>query len=67
MVSLALKKTSIIKYIFSQALLAHTCKPSYSGGRDQEDQCSEPSPGKEFIRPYLKKKTQKTMQKVPVE
>jgi hypothetical protein len=23
--------------------VAHTCNPSYSGGRDQEDHCSEPA------------------------
>jgi hypothetical protein len=25
------------KKVFGQALVAHTCNPSYSGGRDQED------------------------------
>jgi hypothetical protein len=28
---------------FSQAPVAHDCNPSYSGGRDQEDQGSKPT------------------------
>jgi hypothetical protein len=36
--------------------VAHTCNPSYSAGRDQEDHGSkEVSPGKYFARPYLEK------------
>jgi hypothetical protein len=31
---------------FSQALVAHACNPSYSGGRDQEDHGSKASLGK---------------------
>jgi hypothetical protein len=27
----------------SWAPVAHTCNPSYSGGRDQEHQCSKPA------------------------
>jgi hypothetical protein len=27
----------------SQALVAHTCNPSYSGGRDQEDHSLKPA------------------------
>jgi hypothetical protein len=27
----------------SQALVVHTCNPSYSGGRDQEDHSSKPA------------------------
>jgi hypothetical protein len=34
--------------------VAHTCNPSYSGGRDQEEQGMKPAPGKQFKRPYLK-------------
>jgi hypothetical protein len=41
-----------LKEYFSQALVAHTCDPSYSGGKDQEDQF-EASLGKQFVRPYL--------------
>jgi hypothetical protein len=46
------------------ALVAHTCDPSYSGGRDQEDrgriegglrEDQDASPGKQFSRPYLEK------------
>jgi hypothetical protein len=33
-----LKKVSYL----SQAQVAHTCNPSYSGGRDQEDHSSKP-------------------------
>jgi hypothetical protein len=36
--------------------VAHACNPSYSGGRDQEDHGLNPAPGKQFVRPYLKKK-----------
>jgi hypothetical protein len=39
----------------SQVLVAHTCNPSYSGGRDQEDCGSKPTLGKWFSRPHLKK------------
>jgi hypothetical protein len=39
------------------ALMAHTCNPSYSGGRNQGDRSSSQSrevvPGKQFTRPYL--------------
>jgi hypothetical protein len=38
----------------SWVLVAHAYKPSYAGGRDQED-CSL-KPAKSFVRPYLKKK-----------
>jgi hypothetical protein len=40
-------------------LVNHACHPSYSGGRDQENQVSKPAPGKQFARPYLKKKKKK--------
>jgi hypothetical protein len=43
------------------APVAHTCNPSYSGGRDQENHSSKASLGKLFTRPYLKKK--KTLHK----
>jgi hypothetical protein len=33
------------KKMFSQALVAHTCNPSYSGGKDQEDPGSKLAPG----------------------
>jgi hypothetical protein len=36
-------------------LAAHTCNPSYSGGRDQEDLGSKPVWANGFERPYLKK------------
>jgi hypothetical protein len=35
--------------------MAHTCNPSYSAGRDQEDRGSKPALGKQFTRLYLKK------------
>jgi hypothetical protein len=47
-----------IKITWSQALVAHTCSPSYSGGRDQEDRNSKPAQAK-VLRPYIKKKSQK--------
>jgi hypothetical protein len=37
----------------SQAPVAHTCNPSYSGSRYQEDHGSKPTLGKQFMRPYL--------------
>jgi hypothetical protein len=36
-------------------MVAHTCNPSYSGGRDKEDQSSKPVLGKYFARPYFEK------------
>jgi hypothetical protein len=50
------KKTSVIeKERPSWAQVAHSCNPSYSGGRDQEDLSLKPPLGKQFARPYLKK------------
>jgi hypothetical protein len=37
-------------------LVAHTCNPSYSGGRDQEDHGSKPAQAKSS-QDLLKKKT----------
>jgi hypothetical protein len=37
------RKARIKKTITSQALVAHSCNPSYSGGRDQEDHSSKPA------------------------
>jgi hypothetical protein len=39
----------------SQAPVAHTCIPSYSGGRDQEDQGTKSAQAHSSSRPYLKK------------
>jgi hypothetical protein len=36
--------------------VAHTYNPSYSGGRDQEDQCSEPVWANSLRAPISKKK-----------
>jgi hypothetical protein len=36
--------------------VAHTCNPSYSGGRDQEDHGSKPAQTNSSTRPYFKKK-----------
>jgi hypothetical protein len=33
----------------------HTCNPSYSGGRDQEDRGSKPAQANSSARPYLEK------------
>jgi hypothetical protein len=35
--------------------VADTCKPSYSGSRDQENLSSKPAQAISFTRPYLKK------------
>jgi hypothetical protein len=39
----------------SWVLVAHTCNPSYSGGRDQEDRSLKPAPSKQLVTPYLDK------------
>jgi hypothetical protein len=41
--------------IISQALVAHACNPSYSGGRDLEDQGSKPTQADSLWDPILKK------------
>jgi hypothetical protein len=48
---LLLYKYAILK-ILSRTPVAHTCNPSYSGGRDQEDRVSKPTWS---VRPYLEK------------
>jgi hypothetical protein len=35
--------------------VAHTCNPSYSGGRDQEDCISKPAQANSLQDPYLEK------------
>jgi hypothetical protein len=35
--------------------VAHTCNPSYSGGRDQEDPGAKPAWANSSARPYLEK------------
>jgi hypothetical protein len=39
----------------SWVLEAHTCNPSCSGGRDQEDRGLKPVLGKQFLRTHLEK------------
>jgi hypothetical protein len=39
--------------------MAHTCNPSYSGGRDQEDHVSKPALANSLQDPILKKTLQK--------
>jgi hypothetical protein len=39
-----------------EGTLAHTCNPSYSGGRDQEDRSSNSLQAKKLVRPQLHKK-----------
>jgi hypothetical protein len=41
-----MKKMSLIKLCGRQVPVAHSCNPSYSGGRDQEDCCSNKPPQK---------------------
>jgi hypothetical protein len=36
-------KDTIKKMTIGQVLVAHTCNPSYSGGRDQEDHDLKPT------------------------
>jgi hypothetical protein len=40
--------------IQSWASVAHTCNPSYSGGRDQEDHSSKPAWGNSSRNPISK-------------
>jgi hypothetical protein len=44
--------------MYSQVPVAHTCNPSYSGGRDQEDPSLKPAWANSFRDPISKKKTQ---------
>jgi hypothetical protein len=41
-------------------LEAHTCNPTYSRGRDQEDHGLKPAHANSSVRPYLKKSSTKT-------
>jgi hypothetical protein len=43
----------------SQALVAHACNPSYSGGRDQEDRSLKPARANSLRDPILKNPSQK--------
>jgi hypothetical protein len=43
----------------SQVPVAHTCNPSYSGGRDQEDSSSKPAQTNSTKRRYFEKPFQK--------
>jgi hypothetical protein len=43
----------------SQVPVAHACNPSYSGGRDQEDGCSNPVQANSSWDPISKKPSQK--------
>jgi hypothetical protein len=43
--------------ILRRVLVAHAYNPSYSGGRDQEDQGSKPAQANCYMRPYLKNST----------
>jgi hypothetical protein len=45
----------MIKALKSQAPVAYTCNPSYSGGRDQEDCGSKPAWENSLQDPILKK------------
>jgi hypothetical protein len=38
--------------IGSRAAVAHTCNPSYSIGRNQDNHGLKPTPGKYVVRPY---------------
>jgi hypothetical protein len=49
------QKSSFKKETSSWVPVAHTCNPSYSGGRDQEDCSLKPAPANSSTRPYLEK------------
>jgi hypothetical protein len=40
--------------------MAHSCNPSYLGGRDQEDRSSKPARANSSVRPCLEKNHHKT-------
>jgi hypothetical protein len=47
--------------------VVHTCNPSYSGGRDQEDHGLKPAQSKQFVRPYLEKTLELSRQQKQLE
>jgi hypothetical protein len=51
----ALKNKLIKRKRKKKVLMAHACNPSYSGGRDQEDQGSKPAWGSSSLDHILKK------------
>jgi hypothetical protein len=55
----------IYKKTRSQVLGAHACKPSYLGGRDQEDHGAKPAWAKQIVCKTLSQKNKS--QKVLVE
>jgi hypothetical protein len=50
---------SVVKHKPSWALTAHTCNPSYSGGRDREDHGSKAAQANSSQDPILKNPSQK--------
>jgi hypothetical protein len=50
-----ISESAASRSLFHRALVAHTCNPSYSQSRNQEDCGSKPSQGKEFGSSYLEK------------
>jgi hypothetical protein len=46
-------------FLNSWALVAHTCNPNYSGGRDQEDRGSKPAQANSSQDPISKNLSQK--------
>jgi hypothetical protein len=45
----------LLRVVIKTLTAVHTYNSSYSGSRDQEDHSSKPTPGKQFMTPYLKK------------
>jgi hypothetical protein len=45
----------LVKNLSGMVPVAHACNPSYSGGRDREDQRSKPALSKQFESPCLEK------------
>jgi hypothetical protein len=52
-------KNKQLRIVSSQALVAHTCNPSYSGGRDQQDHGLKPAQGNSSWDPISKNPSQK--------
>jgi hypothetical protein len=55
MVFVANNENSVLKQNLSWVLVAHSCNPSYSEDRDQEDRGSKPAQANHSMRPCLKK------------
>jgi hypothetical protein len=56
MLRVKLEHIFLVKSETGQAPVTHTCNPSYSGGRNQEDRSSKPAQANGLWKPILNKK-----------